>query len=61
MNEDPSLMGYLIVGLILAACAFFVLRFIRRVLTRGVLASGCDCCPENKGCDSTQKTPSEHL
>ncbi|MBL6935523.1 MAG: hypothetical protein ISR48_08930 [Alphaproteobacteria bacterium] len=60
MNGD-SLMGYLIVGLIVAACAFLVVRFVKRVMTGGAMSVGCEGCSENKDCDSTQKAPLEHL
>lgn len=50
MNIE-GIMDYAVVIVVLAVCAFLILRTVKRVVTGDASVSGCSCCPEKKSCD----------
>jgi hypothetical protein len=49
MNME-GFMDYAVVTVVVAVCAFLILRSIKRTVTGGASMGACSCCPENKDC-----------
>ena len=49
MNME-GFMDYAVVTVVVAVCAFLIVRSVKRTVSGRTSLTGCSCCPEKKNC-----------